>query len=127
MRNDAVAELSEQITEKEVGLAPDPAGQVAKVNRYAFHFMADCQKVILDEMLFAGNTLLDRAFTERHLFNEFLSKMSEARSVKDISAMYQQCAKHQLDFIQRDTERLLKHGEHIIDNTRRLVDSLDRN
>jgi hypothetical protein len=73
--------------------------------------------------LFAGTEFLDRAITETHLFNEFLSKMAEAHSVRDISAMYQECSRHQVEFIRRDTERLLKHSERAIDNTSKLIES----
>lgn len=35
--------------------------------------------------------------------------------------MYQERTRHQLDFIRRDTERLLKHSERVIDTTAKLV------
>jgi hypothetical protein len=41
--------------------------------------------------------------------------------------MYQECTRHQLDFIRRDTERLLKHSERVIDNTTRLVETWRQN
>ncbi len=41
--------------------------------------------------------------------------------------MYQECARHQLDFIRRDTERLLKHSDRMIDNTSKLVETWRQN
>ena len=72
------------------------------------------------------------SFSNAHLrrqriFNEFASKLAEAHSVKDLGTMYQECTKHQLDFIRRDTERLLKHTERVIDNTSKLVETWRQN
>src|SRR5205085_240414 len=99
----------------------------ARANRYAFSFLADARNVVLDEIQFAGTAFVDRAMAETQLFNEFLSRMAEAHSVRDVGAMYQECTRHQLDFIRRDTERLLKHSERVIDNTSKLVQSWRQN
>ena len=40
--------------------------------------------------------------------------------------MYQECSQHQLDFVRRDTERLLKHSARVIDNTSKLVETWRR-
>jgi hypothetical protein len=37
--------------------------------------------------------------------------------------MYQECSKHQLDFIRRDCERLFKHSQRLFDTTSKLIDS----
>jgi len=122
-----MTELSEREAVSDEPLASDTASEIIKTERYALYCLADARNVVLDEMLFAGNEFLDRAMTETQLFNEFLSKMAEAHSLKDYGAMYQQCTRHQLDFIRRDTERLLKHSERVIDNTSKLVDSWRQN
>jgi len=118
---------SEPEAAKDESLAIDAGSQLARADRYVFSFLADARSVLLDEMLFAGNEFLDRAITETQLFNEFLSKMAGAHSLKDLGAMYHECSRHQLEFIRRDTERLLKHGEHIIDNTSKLVETWRQN
>ncbi len=112
---------------KEVPLAGNAASQSAKAGRDASNYAADARNALLEEILFAGNEFLDRTITEAHLFNEFLSKMAEAHSLRDYGAMYQACSRHQLDFVRRDTERLLKHSERVIDNTSKLVESWRRN
>ncbi len=116
-------ELSGPNAENHAPLAIDADSQIAKANKYALYFLTDSQKVLLDEMLFAGSALFDRTVTETHLFNEFLSKMAGAHSLKDISEMYRECTRHQLEFIRRDAERFFKHGERVMDNTSKLVDS----
>jgi hypothetical protein len=108
-------------------LATDAASQFTRANRYAFSFLNGARNVLLDEMLFAGTEFLDRAVAETKIFDEFLHKLAEAHSVKDYGTMYQECTRHQLDFIRRDTERLLKHSERVIDNTTKLVESWRQN
>jgi hypothetical protein len=122
-----MTELSEREAARDEPLASDAASEIIKTERYALYCMADARNVMLDEMLFAGNEFLDRAVTETQLFNEFLSKIAEAHSFKDLGAMYQECSRHQVEFIRKDTERLLKHSERVIDNTSKLMDSWRQN
>ncbi len=122
-----MTELSEQSSTISEPLAADAASQLSKANKYAFSFMAGARNVWLDEMMFAGSEFFERAIAETKIFNEFLSKIAEAHSVKDLGAMYQECTKHQLDFIHRDTERLFKHSERVIDNTSKLVETWRQN
>lgn len=89
--------------------------QMAKANALAAGFMFGAQKLMLEEMIFVGNELLDRAQTEMHLFSELMSKMAGAHSVKDIRTMYEECGKHQLEFIRRDCDRVLRNGERVIE------------
>jgi hypothetical protein len=118
-----MTDVSEQSSATNEPLATDAASQITKANKYAFSLWVGSQNVFLDEMMFAGNELLERAIAETRIFNEFVSKLAEAHSVKDLGTMYQECAKHQLDFIRRDTERLLKHSGRVIDNTSKLIET----
>ena len=70
---------------------------------------------MLEEMIFAGNEILDRVVTETHLFSEFSSKMAGAHSVEGLKTMFQECGQHQVDFVRRDSDRLFKHGERMIE------------
>jgi len=47
--------------------------------------------------------------------------MAGSHSVKDLKTMGQECAQHQLDFVRRDSERLFKHGERMIENFSNLL------
>ena len=106
----------------------DPAAtevqtQIAQANERAASFAYGAQKLMLEEFVFLGNELLDRAQTETHLFSEFVSKMASAHSVKDVRTMYEECGKHQLEFIRRDCDRLFKNGERVIEATSNLFKS----
>jgi hypothetical protein len=95
---------------------------LAKVNRRAVDFLFDVQRMMLDELLFISNEMLDRAKTEAHLFTEFVSKLAEAHSVNNIRTLWEECGQHQIDFIRRDSERLFKHGQRIIETMSNLFD-----
>ena len=84
------------------------------------------QGMIVEEFASVGREWLDRAETEAHLFNEFLSKMAEADSVRDLKTMWEECGQHQVDFIRRDCERILRHSERMIKATSRLFPSAPR-
>lgn len=122
-----MTELSEREAARDEPLASDAASQIIKADRYALYCLADARNVMLDEMLFVGTEFLDRAIAETQLFNEFVSKIAEAHSLKDLGAMYRECSRHQVEFIRRDTERLLKHSERVIDNTSKLIESWRHN
>ena len=97
--------------------------RVTKANRSALEFMFDAQKVMLEEMAFVGSEMFDRTRTEMHLFSEIASKAAGAHSVKDIKAIGEECGQHQIDFIRRDSERLFRHGERVIEAASKLFAS----
>jgi hypothetical protein len=117
-------ELSEAraaITEQTAADAAAATTRLTEVNKHALEFMFGAQKVMLEEMVFAGNEMLERARTETHLFSEFVSKMAGSHSVKDLKTMCQECGQHQIDFVRRDSERVFKHGERMIEVTSKLL------
>jgi hypothetical protein len=121
-----MTELSQPRAAIDEQLAADATTEMNKVNKHALEFMFGAQKAALEEMVFVGNELLDRARTETHLLTEFVSKMAEAHSVKGIRTMFEECGQHQIDFIRRDSERLFKHGERVIENMTNLFSSRPR-
>jgi hypothetical protein len=98
--------------------------RLTKANKCALDFIFGAQKAMLEEMIFASNEILDRVRTETHLLSEFASKMSGSHSVKDLKTMYEECGQHQIDFVRRDSERLFKHGERMIETTSKLFSNL---
>ena len=101
----------------------EATARLTKANKRALDFMYGAQRVAFEEMVFAGNELLDRARTETHLFSEFVSKMAGSHSVKDLKTMFEECGQHQIDFIRRDSDRLFKHGERMIETASNLFAS----
>ena len=122
-----MTELSEQGAAANQ-LATDAGSQFTKASRYTFSLLTGTGNTLFDDSrLLFGNEFLERAVAETTIYNEFMSKLAEAHSVKDIGTIYQECTRHQLDFISRDTERLLKHSQQVIDNTAKLVEDRRQN
>jgi menaquinone-dependent protoporphyrinogen IX oxidase len=115
-----MTKLSEQSAAFVEQSVADAATRLTKANKNALDFLMGAQKVMLEELVFAGNEMLERTRTETHLLSEFVSKMAGSHSVKDLKTMSQQCGQHQIDFIRRDSERLFKHGERMIEATAKL-------
>ena len=117
-------ELSQQDTAIFEQSAAEATARLTKVNQNTLDFMMGAQKVLLEEMVFAGNEMLERTRTEMHLLSEFVSKMAGSHSVKDLKTMGAECAQHQLDFVRRDCDRLFKHGERMLETTSNLFGNL---
>jgi hypothetical protein len=121
-----------ELSEQSAGIVEQSAADTAttrmtKANRNVLDFMLGAQKAILEEIVFAGNEMLDRARTETHLFNEFVSKMAGSHSVKDLRTMCEECGQHQIDVVRRDSERLFKHGERLLETTSKLLSDRPQN
>ena len=116
-----MAELSEHGSMFGEQLIGDAAAQFSDTNRHALHFIFSAQKLMLDEMMLAGPEVFDRARTEMHLFSELTSKIAEAHSVNNFQTMWEECSRHQIDFLRRESERLFKHGERLIETTSKLI------
>jgi hypothetical protein len=100
----------------------DAGEKLAKINRRTADALFGVQRLVLDEMLFVCSDLLERATTEAHLFTEFVSKMAEAHSVNNVQTLWRECGRHQIDFMRRESERLIKHGERAVERAASLFD-----
>ena len=109
-------EYSEAVAAAAVEQATAEAVQrVPTANERAAALVVGTQKLVLEELIFAGTAFVERVQTEVHLCSELVSKMAGAHSIKDIRSMYEECSKHQLDFIRRDCDRMFSHGERLIE------------
>jgi len=115
-----MTKLSEQSAELVEQSVTDTATRLTKANKNALDFLMSAQKVMLEELVFTGNEMLERTRTETHLLSEFVSKMAGSHSVKDLKTMCEECGQHQIDFVRRDCERLFRHGERMIETTSNL-------
>lgn len=102
-------------------LAADAAVGFANANESALNLLFGAQRMLFDEFVFASSEIFDRMRTEAHLFAEFASKMAEVHSVDGVRAMWQECSQHQIDFVCRGGERLLRHGQRTIESASMLI------
>jgi hypothetical protein len=109
-----MAEFSEARSMTELAAA-EASEQVSKANQNTLNFLFGAQRLMLEEVVFAGNELVERARTEAHLFTEFVSKMAGVHSVNGIREMATECGQHQIDFLRRDSERIFAHGQRMAD------------
>jgi hypothetical protein len=116
-----MSELSERAASSSFPAVTNSEAEATKLNQSALEFMLGAQKMMLEELVFFGDEMLERTRTETHLFTEFAAKMAGAHSVRDIKTMCQECGQHQLDFFRRDAERLFKHSERMIAATSNLI------
>jgi hypothetical protein len=122
-----MAEVAQQSTAFGEQLAGDAAARFTATNRHALDFLFGAQRVMLEEAMLASTEMVDRIRTELHLFSEFASKVAEAHSVNSVQTMGEECSRHQIDFLRRESERLFKHGERMIETTAKLMSLGRRN
>ena len=116
-----MAALSERIASGSPRSTVNGEVEASELNQSALEFTLGAQRMMLEELVFFGDEMLERTRTEMQLFTEFVTKMAGAHSVKDVRALCQECGQHQLDFLRRDTERLFKHGERMIATSSKLI------
>ena len=116
-----MAALSERIASGSPRSTVNGEAEASELNQSALEFTLGAQRIMLEELVFLGDEMLERTRTEMQLFTEFVTKMAGAHSVKDVRALCQECGQHQLDFFRRDSERLFKHGEQMIAATSNLI------
>jgi len=109
-----MAELAESVGATSGQAQASPESRIVLANKRALHFVFGAQKMMFEGMIFAGTEAFDRALTEMRLFTEFTSKAAAAHSVNDIKTLGEECGQHQIDFVRRDCERLVKHTERMI-------------
>jgi len=115
-----------EVVARDIGIdqpSADAAARISDASRDALHLMMGVQTALLQEMMFAGYEMFDHARTEMHLLAECSSKIASAHSVGDVRTMWAECSRHQLDYIRRDTDRLLRHGEQMIETATKLFGS----
>jgi hypothetical protein len=114
-----------QLFETDATVAAQPIGDAAtlmtRANQHMLDFIIGTQRTIFEEVMIAGGEMADRTRTEMQLLSELASKLAEAHSVNNIQVMCQECSRHQIDFLRREAERLLRHGERWIESTAKLA------
>jgi hypothetical protein len=99
----------------------DAATPITRTSQRVLDFMIGTQRTMFEETMIAGGEIVDRTRTEMQLLSELASKLAEAHSVNNIQAMWQECSRHQIDFLRREAERLFRHGERWIESTAKLT------
>ena len=99
------------------------AGDVASANKRALNLIFGAQKMLLEEMIFVGTEMVDRALTETRLLTEFVSKASGTHSVVGFRKIGEECGQHQINSLRSDWERLFKHSQRTLETASSLLAS----
>jgi hypothetical protein len=75
----------------------------------------DAQRAIAAEATSSAAEMFERLRTEVHLWNEFVSKVAAAHSVRDFRAVWEECGRHQIEFARRQAELVFDHGKRALD------------
>jgi len=75
----------------------------------------EAQRAIAAELILSATEMSESMRTEAQLWNELVSKLAEAHSVKNLADTWGECGRHQLDFARRETERWFEHGLHALE------------
>ena len=113
-----LSEFDATFTEQPTGHA---ATRFERTSQHVLDFIVGTQRTMFEEIMIAGGEMADRTRTEMQLLSELASKLAEAHSVNDIQSMWQECSRHQIDFLRRETGRLFRHGERWIESTAKLT------
>ncbi|MET0707071.1 MAG: hypothetical protein ABWY82_09545 [Tardiphaga sp.] len=94
-------------TKTGIGSGPRWAAHVATVQ--------EAQRAIVAELILSAAETSERFRTESHLWNELVSKIAEAQSVKDLANVWEECGRHQFDFARRETDRFFDHALYALE------------
>ncbi|HXI08924.1 MAG: hypothetical protein ACRC1G_00615 [Bradyrhizobium sp.] len=111
--------MSETLTGT-VRLPNDAPGAFVELNKRALHFMFDAQKVILGEMVTAGDEFLEDVRAEMTLAAEFAGRINEAHSVENIRTVLKECGQHQMDVFSREGQNFLRRNQRLVEATTQL-------
>jgi hypothetical protein len=75
------------------------------------------QKALIEEIYQASGDALAHTKAQMHVANEFASKMAEAHSFRDLVSVYQECSRHQMDLVRKDSERLAAYGQSLLEKS----------
>ncbi|MBR1125179.1 hypothetical protein JQ628_26905 [Bradyrhizobium lablabi] len=100
--------------------ASDTPGMFVELNKRALHFLFDVQRVMLTEMVTAGDEILEDVRAEMHLAAEFAAKINEAHSVENIRTALKECGQHQMDVFSREGRNFLRRNQRLVEATSQL-------
>jgi hypothetical protein len=104
------------------GSGTDSIGnQFVAMNKRSIDLFLNIQNAVLGELIDVSNDALERASAEFSIANEFVSKIAEAHSANGLKQVYEECGKHQSDFIRRDSERAFKHWQRFLNRNSKLL------
>jgi hypothetical protein len=99
----------------------DVSSQLTEIATRGTRFTLGAQKLALYEIIQANQDALELARSGMSIAQEFISKIAQAHSVKDLTAAFRDCGHEQMDRFHRSYEHLFTHGHEVFDVSSNLV------
>lgn len=99
----------------------DVSSQLTEIANRSTKLALGAQKLIIYEIIKANQDALEQARSGMSITQEFVAKIAQAHSVKDLAAAFRDCGHEQMDRLHRSYEHLFAHGHEILETSSGLV------
>lgn len=99
----------------------DVSSQLTEIANRSTKLALGAQKLIVYEIIQANQDALEHARLGMSIAQEFVAKIAQAHSVKDLTAAFRDCGHEQMDRLRRSYEHLFAHGHEIFETSSGLV------
>jgi len=99
----------------------DVSSQLTEIANRGTKLALDAQKLIIYEIIQANQDALEQARSGASITQEFISKIAQAHSVKELAAAFRDCGHEQMDRLHRSYEHLFVHGHEVFEASTGLV------
>lgn len=99
----------------------DVSSQLAEIANRGTKLALDAQKLIIYEIIQANQDALEQARSGVGITQEYISKIAQAHSFKELTAAFRDCGHEQMDHLHRSYEHLFLHGHEIFEASTGLV------
>lgn len=99
----------------------DVSSQLTEIANRSTKFALGAQELIIYEIIQASQDALEQARSGMSITQEFIAKIAQAYSVKDLAAAFRDCGHEQMDRLHRSYEHLFAQGHEIFEASTGLV------
>jgi hypothetical protein len=99
----------------------DVSSQLTEIAGRGTQLALGAQKLIFYEIMQANQDALEHARSGMSTAQEFVAKVAQAHSVKDLAAAFRDCGHQQMDRFHRSYEHLFTHGHEVFEASSNLV------
>jgi hypothetical protein len=114
-------DICHQANQTEAQHPNDVSSQLTEIASRGTRFALGAQRLALYEIVQANQDALEHARSGMNIAQEFVSKVAQAHSVKDLTAAFQNCGHEQMDRFHRSYEHFFTHGHEIFEASSGLV------
>jgi len=99
----------------------DVSSQLTEIANRGTKLALGAQRLMIYEIIQANQDALEQARSGIGITQEFISKIAQAHSVKDLATAFRDCGHEQMDRLHRSYEQSFAHGHEIFEASAGLV------